>query len=61
MEPSMITSTTFLFTHTPAMHWYEGMKLDPRVNHVLSERNEMRHNDLRAKLIAGVFCVSLLH
>jgi hypothetical protein len=35
-------------------NWYDGMKLDPRVNNILSERNERRHAELRAKMIAGV-------
>jgi hypothetical protein len=34
--------------------WYDGMKLDPRVNNVFSERDEKRHAELRAKMIAGV-------
>jgi hypothetical protein len=34
--------------------WYDGMRLDPRVNNVISERNDKHHNALRAKLAAGV-------
>lgn len=35
-------------------NWYDGMKLDPRVNNVFSERDERRHKELRAKLNNGV-------
>ena len=35
-------------------HWYKGMKLDPRVDNLLSERDEVRHTELRAKLMSGV-------
>jgi hypothetical protein len=34
--------------------WYDGMRLDPRVNNVISERNDKNHNALRAKLASGV-------
>jgi hypothetical protein len=34
--------------------WYDGMRLDPKVNNVISERNDKRHNALRAKLASGV-------
>ncbi|KAE9370992.1 cytochrome P450 [Stipitochalara longipes BDJ] len=33
--------------------WYDGMRLDPRVNNVISERNDKRHNALRAKMASG--------
>lgn len=34
--------------------FYDGMRLEPGVDHVLSERDENRHNELRAKMGAGV-------
>lgn len=34
--------------------WYEGMQLEPGYFNVISERDEERHNDLRAKMAAGV-------
>lgn len=34
--------------------WYDGVKLDPDVNNVISERNEQRHAEIRAKLANGV-------
>ncbi|KKY16825.1 putative cytochrome p450 [Phaeomoniella chlamydospora] len=33
--------------------WYEGMRLDPKINNVISERSEKRHNALRAKMAMG--------
>ncbi|KAA6412103.1 MAG: cytochrome p450 [Lasallia pustulata] len=33
--------------------WYDGMKLDPNINNVISERNDQRHTALRAKMAAG--------
>lgn len=34
--------------------WYDGMKMDPRHNNILSERDEKKHADMRAKMIGGV-------
>ena len=34
-------------------HWYKGMKFDPRINNLLSEQDEKRHAELRAKLMPG--------
>lgn len=39
--------------------WYDGMRLDPRVNNVISERNDKRHNALRAKMASGVSQITL--
>ena len=38
--------------------WYDGMKLDPNIPNVISERNEMRHTALRAKMASGVCSIS---
>jgi len=35
-------------------HWYKGMKLDPRIDNLLSERDEVRHTELRARVMPGV-------
>ena len=35
-------------------HWYKGMQLDPRINNLLSETDEVRHTELRAKVMPGV-------
>jgi hypothetical protein len=35
-------------------HWYKGMKFDPRIDNLLSERDERRHAELRAKMMPGV-------
>jgi hypothetical protein len=34
--------------------WYDGVKLQPDVNNVISERNEQKHAEIRAKLANGV-------
>jgi cytochrome P450 len=34
-------------------HWYKGMKFDPRIDNLLSEQDEKRHAELRAKLMPG--------
>ena len=34
--------------------WYEGMKLDPRVDNVFSTRDEKLHAELKAKESGGV-------
>ncbi|OAL19458.1 hypothetical protein AYO22_09620 [Fonsecaea multimorphosa] len=34
-------------------HWYKGMKIDPRINNLLSEQDEKRHAELRAKMMPG--------
>ena len=34
-------------------HWYAGMQFDPRINNLVSERNEKRHTSLRAKMMPG--------
>ncbi|KIW26193.1 uncharacterized protein PV07_09307 [Cladophialophora immunda] len=33
--------------------WYDGMKLDPRVNNIFSERDERRHAEMRSKMIGA--------
>ena len=33
---------------------YSGTQFDPELNHVFSERDEMRHGELRKKLGPGV-------
>ena len=34
--------------------WYKGMQLDPRIDNLLSERNEKRHTELRSKMLPAV-------
>lgn len=34
-------------------HWYSAMQFDPRINNLLSERDEARHASLRAKMAPG--------
>lgn len=35
-------------------NWYDGMRLDPKKDNVLSTRNDEIHNKLRTKMAAGV-------
>ena len=39
--------------------WYKGMQLDPRIDNLLSERNEKRHTELRSKMLHAVSSPSL--
>jgi hypothetical protein len=34
--------------------WYNGVKLDPDINNTISEKDEERHTELRAKVANGV-------
>lgn len=34
--------------------WYNGVKLDPDIDNTISEKDERKHNDLRAKVANGV-------
>ena len=34
--------------------WYDGMKMDPRLNNILSERDEKKHANMRAKMVGAV-------
>lgn len=34
--------------------WYDGVKLDPDIDNTISEKNEQRHTELRAKVANGV-------
>jgi hypothetical protein len=47
----LMSSARSTYSRAP---WYDGMRLDPRVNNVISERNDKRHNALRAKMASGV-------
>lgn len=39
--------------------WYHAMRLDPAKDNVLSERDDIKHSELRAKLATGVGVLSL--
>jgi hypothetical protein len=41
--------------------WYDGVKLDLNISNVISERNEARHADIRAKLASGVSTPPVKH
>jgi hypothetical protein len=34
--------------------WYDGTKLDPDINNTISEKDEQRHTEMRAKVANGV-------
>ena len=34
--------------------WYDGVKLDPDTHNTISEKDEKRHNEMRAKVANGV-------
>ena len=38
-------------------NWYKGMQLDPRIENLLSERDERRHSELRSKMLPAVSAV----
>jgi len=40
-------------------NWYDALRIDPTHNNVLSERNDEKHNALRAKMAAGVYPYTL--
>ena len=57
----LVTDDPDLFRHMNAPRslwtrgtWYDGMKMDPRQNNILSERDEKKHAEMRAKMIGGV-------
>jgi hypothetical protein len=57
----LITNDPEVFRRTSAVrsgyrrsNWYTGTRIEADHGHVLSERDEDRHNELRAKLAAGV-------
>jgi hypothetical protein len=35
--------------------WYDGMRLDPGKDNTLSQRDILKHNELKSKIIAGVY------
>lgn len=56
----LVTDDPDLFRHMNAPRsrwtrgtWYDGMKMDPRMNNILSERDERKHADMRAKMIGA--------
>lgn len=34
--------------------WFDSLKIDPNVSHIVSERDEKKHNRLKYKLSASV-------
>ena len=53
-DPEIIRAMTAPRSPFRRGHWYKGMGIDARINNTLSEQDERRHAELRAKLLPGV-------
>lgn len=53
-DPAVLKRMLGVRTPYKRSDWYDGMRLDPSRDNVLSERNDEKHNELRAKMAAGV-------
>lgn len=53
-DPNLLRRMLSVRTPYKRSDWYDGMRLDPGRDNVLSERNDEKHNKLRAKMAAGV-------
>ena len=53
-DPEVLRKISAVRSPYRRSNWYDGMRLEPDHDHVLSERDENRHNVLRTKMAAGV-------
>jgi hypothetical protein len=53
-DPEVLRKISAVRSPYRRSNWYDGMRLEADHDHVLSERDENRHNALRAKMAAGV-------
>lgn len=53
-EPELLRRMQAVRTPYKRSDWYLAMKFDPSRENVLSQRDDEKHNVLRAKLAAGV-------
>lgn len=53
-DPEQMRKMLGVRTQYKRSDWYVAMRLDPSRDNVLSERNDEKHNELRAKMAAGV-------
>lgn len=53
-DPEVLRKLSAVRSPYRRSNWYDGMRLEADHDHVLSERDENRHNALRAKMAAGV-------
>ncbi|KAH8816215.1 pisatin demethylase [Xylogone sp. PMI_703] len=52
-DPELLRRMLGVRTRYQRSKWYVGMRFDPSRDNVLSERNDDRHTELRAKMAAG--------
>jgi len=53
-DPEILKRISAVRSPYTRSNWYDGTRFEPDHDHVMSERNETRHNELRAKMAAGV-------
>ena len=53
-DPEVFRRTSPVRSGYRRSNWYTGTRIEADHGHTLSERDEDRHNELRAKLAAGV-------
>jgi hypothetical protein len=53
-DPNLLRKMLAVRTPYKRSDWYFGMRLDPTRDNVLSQRDDEKHNILRAKMAAGV-------
>lgn len=53
-DPEILKRLSAVRSPYTRSNWYDGMRFEADYSHVFSERNEKRHNELRAKMAAGV-------
>jgi hypothetical protein len=58
-DPQLLRRMSAVRSPYTRSDWYDGTSFNHKLDHVFSERNEARHNDLRAKLTSGVCLRSL--
>lgn len=58
-DPDLLRRMLGVRTKYKRSDWYDAMRLDPTKDNVLSMRDDEKHNELRAKMAAGVSFPSL--
>jgi hypothetical protein len=52
-DPNLLRKILSVRTQYKRSDWYDGMRFDPSRDNVLSQRDDEKHNVLRAKMAAG--------
>jgi hypothetical protein len=52
-DPEVLKKLSAIRSSYTRSNWYDGTRVEPDHNHVMSERNETLHNERRAKMAAG--------